>query len=157
MEPLNCNCTSLRSASRTLSLAYDEVLRPSGLRVGQFSILARLAAVGEVTVVEFAEMLAMDRTTLARNLRPLERDGLIHIRVGKDRRERVIDLTRRGDAMLQQALPLWRSVHERFEKRFGNGRAKELRELLGNVVAAGRGLYEEVTGNPLQPMTKHDA
>ena len=72
MTLLQCNCSTLRSATRVLTQAYDEVLRPSGLRTTQFSILARLAGVGPVPLSELAELLAMDRTTLARNLRPLD-------------------------------------------------------------------------------------
>ncbi|WP_114969429.1 MarR family winged helix-turn-helix transcriptional regulator [Rhodoferax ferrireducens] len=143
MEALTCNCSSLRSAARTLTQAYDEVLRPSGLRVTQFSILARLAAVGEVNIAEFSHMLAMDRTTLARNLRPLERENLVLIRVGQDRRERLIGLSRAGEAVLNQALPLWKSVHERFESMFGQERARNLRKQLGDVTQAGRALYEQ--------------
>ncbi|CAM3693742.1 MarR family winged helix-turn-helix transcriptional regulator [Bordetella flabilis] len=143
MEQLHCNCTSLRSAARTLTSVYDEVLRPSGIRVTQFTILARLAAIGETRVNELAEKLAMDRTTLGRNLRPLERDELVQIRVGEDRRERLIDLSPKGRRVLQTAMPLWESIHDRFERQFGKRRAKDLREVLADVVTVGQALYVE--------------
>src|ERR1700744_5613202 len=117
MELLQCNCSSLRSATRVLTQAYDEVLRPSGLRMSQFSILARTAALGELPMSELAEHLAMDRTTLGRNLQPLERDDLIQIQVGQDRRERLISLTPNGRKALARAKPLWDRIHQRFEKK----------------------------------------
>jgi DNA-binding MarR family transcriptional regulator len=143
MELLQCNCSSLRSATRALTLAYDEVLRPSGLRMTQFSILARIGAVGSMPLSELAELLAMDRTTLGRNLRPLERDNLVKIEVGDDRRERLIDLTPAGRRAIALARPLWDSVHSRFEQRFGVRRAAELREMMKQIVGIGRALSDE--------------
>lgn len=143
MELLQCNCSSLRSATRTLSLAYDEVLRPSGLRLTQFSILARIAAVGPHPLNDLAEMLAMDRTTLGRNLKPLERDDLVCLEVGMDRRQRVINLTAAGRRALMRAMPLWETVNQRFEVKFGVGKAKTLRDTMKQLVKTGRELSAE--------------
>ena len=143
MELLQCNCSSLRSATRALSLAYDEVLRPSGLRLTQFSILARIAAVGPHPLNDLAEMLAMDRTTLGRNLKPLERDDLVCLEVGMDRRQRVINLTAAGRRALMRAMPLWETVNQRFEVKFGAGKAKALRDTMKQIVKAGRELSAE--------------
>jgi len=140
MELLQCNCSSLRSATRALSLAYDEVLRPSGLRLTQFSILARIAAVGPHPLNDLAEMLAMDRTTLGRNLKPLERDDLVCLEVGMDRRQRVINLTAAGRRALMRAKPLWETVNQRFEVKFGAGKAKSLRDTMKQIVKTGREL-----------------
>jgi len=143
MELLQCNCSSLRSATRALSLAYDEVLRPSGLRLTQFSILARIAAVGPHPLNDLAEMLAMDRTTLGRNLKPLERDDLVCLEVGMDRRQRVINLTAAGRRALMRAMPLWETVNQRFEVKFGAGKAKSLRDTMKQIVKTGRELSAE--------------
>jgi len=143
MELLQCNCSSLRSATRALSLAYDEVLRPSGLRLTQFSILARIAAVGPHPLNDLAEMLAMDRTTLGRNLKPLERDDLVCLEVGMDRRQRVINLTAAGRRALMRAKPLWETVNQRFEVKFGAGKAKSLRDTMKQIVKTGRELSAE--------------
>jgi DNA-binding MarR family transcriptional regulator len=143
MELLQCNCSSLRSATRALSLAYDEVLRPSGLRLTQFSILARIAAVGPHPLNDLAEMLAMDRTTLGRNLKPLERDDLVCLEVGMDRRQRVINLTAAGRRALMRAMPLWETVNQRFEVKFGVGKAKTLRDTMKQLVKTGRELSAE--------------
>jgi DNA-binding MarR family transcriptional regulator len=143
MELLQCNCSALRGATRALTQAYDEVLRPSGLRMTQFSILARAAAVGELTLSELAEMLAMDRTTLGRNLQPLERDDLVQIKVGVDRRERLISLTPTGKKTLARAKPLWDQSHRRFEEKMGKREAKALRDMMKSVVSVGRELSAE--------------
>lgn len=111
MEMLQCNCSFLRSATRALSQAYEEVLRPSGLRITQFSMLARASAVGKMSLSELADLMAMDRTTLGRNLQPLEREGLVQINVGEDKRERLGSVTPDGRKLLARALPLWKGVH----------------------------------------------
>jgi DNA-binding MarR family transcriptional regulator len=143
MELLQCNCSSLRSATRVLTQAYDEVLRPSGLRMSQFSILSRTAALGELPMSELAEHLAMDRTTLGRNLQPLERDDLVQIQVGQDRRERLISLTPNGRKTLARAKPLWDRIHQRFEKKMGKREAKALRDTMNAIVQVGRELSDE--------------
>ena len=140
---LQCNCSFLRSATRALTQAYDEVLRPSGLRMTQFSMLSRASAVGEISVSELADLMAMDRTTLGRNLRPLERDGLVRVDVGSDRRERLVTVTSAGAKVLAAALPLWEEVHRRFEGKVGKREAKELRMTLKHLVSIGRELSEE--------------
>jgi DNA-binding MarR family transcriptional regulator len=143
MALLQCNCSFLRSATRALTQAYDEVLRPSGLRMTQFSMLSRASAVGEVSLSELADLMAMDRTTLGRNLQPLEREGLVQFVVGEDRRERLVSVTPAGAKVLARALPLWESVHERFEKKFGKREAKDLRDSLREIVSVGRELSAE--------------
>jgi DNA-binding MarR family transcriptional regulator len=143
MELLQCNCSSLRSATRALSLAYDEVLRPSGLRMTQFSILARASAVGEMPLSELADLMAMDRTTLGRNLQPLEREDLIQINVGADRRERLVSITANGRKTLLRAMPLWEDVHRRFEQKVGKREAKALRDMMKSLVNVGRELSAE--------------
>ena len=143
MELLQCNCSFLRSATRALTLAYDEVLRPSGLRMTQFSMLSRASAVGEMSVSELADLMAMDRTTLGRNLQPLEREGLVQLNVGEDRRERLVSVTPAGRRVLARALPLWEEVHQRFENKIGKREAKELRDALKRIVNVGRELSAE--------------
>jgi DNA-binding MarR family transcriptional regulator len=147
MDLLQCNCTFLRGATRALTQAYDEVLRPCGLRTTQFSILSRTAVLGALPVSELADMLAMDRTTLPRNLQLLERDGLIEIKVGaEDRRERLVHLTSAGRKTLARATPLWESVQRRFESKFGTKESKVLRETMNVIVRSARELSDENAG-----------
>ncbi|MDN7722055.1 MarR family winged helix-turn-helix transcriptional regulator [Burkholderia gladioli] len=89
-----CNCLAARKASRYLSALYDGALSQVGLRATQFSILHKLRAGGPLAMGELATVMAMDRTTLSTNLKPLERDGLLAIRPGEDdRRRKAISIT----------------------------------------------------------------
>lgn len=109
-----CNCYTLRRAARAITAAYDEALAPSGLRITQFGVLRWLARLGPLPVTRLAAESALDRSTMGRNLIPLERRGLVRIEVGNvDQRERVAYLTAAGEAAIEAALPLWRKAQER--------------------------------------------
>src|SRR6266851_8021847 len=87
--PEDCNCFAVRSAARHVTQLYDQLLAPAGLRVTQFSILAKLKRLGPLTINALADEMVMDRTTLGRNVLPLQREGLIAIRRGlTDRRSK---------------------------------------------------------------------
>ena len=136
-DPL-CNCLALRQASRYVTGVYDQVLSEAGLRVTQFSILYTLLGLGSMTVNQMSTQLVMDRTTLTRNLKPLERDALVTTGPSEhDKRERVIGLTPAGKAKVKAVLPLWRRAQQAFEQNFGSERAVELRALLRAVVETG--------------------
>ena len=136
-DPL-CNCLALRQASRYVTGMYDQVLSEAGLRVTQFSILYTLLGLGPMTVNQMSTQLVMDRTTLTRNLKPLERDALVTTGPSEhDKRERVIGLTPAGKAKVKAVLPLWRRAQQTFERNFGSERAVELRALLRAVVETG--------------------
>ena len=93
----DCNCLAVRQAARYVTQLYDRYLAQAGLRTSQYGILARLKRLGPMTINELAAELVMDRTTLGRNIRPLERDGLITITPGRsDRRIKELRLTERG-------------------------------------------------------------
>ena len=142
-----CNCLALRQASRYITGVYDQVLSETGLRVTQFSILYKLSALGPMTVNEMSAELVMDRTTLTRNLKPLERDALVSSGPSEhDRRERVISLTPAGKAKVKAVLPLWRKAQQAFEQNFGAERADELRALLRAVVETG--IHDQQAGRP---------
>ena len=135
--PEDCNCFAVRSAARHVTQLYDQLLAPVGLRVTQFSILARLRRRGPLTINALAEDMVMDRTTLGRNIRPLERDGLIRIEpVPSDRRAKELHLTKAGEKRLQAGLEAWAKAQARFVASFGTNRAAELRMLLRAVVAS---------------------
>src|ERR1700716_1695450 len=109
-----CACTTLRRAARAVTAAYDTALAPSGLRITQFSILRKLARLGPLPVTRLAAEAALDRSTMGRNLDPLERRGLVKIKVGnEDHRERVAHLTAAGERAIEAALPYWRAAQER--------------------------------------------
>jgi DNA-binding MarR family transcriptional regulator len=131
-----CNCYAVRAAARHVTQAYDQFLSPVGLRPTQFSILAKLKRKGPLTINALADNMAMDRTTLGRNILPLERDGLIRIEpVASDRRAKELHLTRAGEIRLQAARKGWSAAQAQFERVFGAKRAADLRALLRAVVA----------------------
>jgi DNA-binding MarR family transcriptional regulator len=137
LAPDACNCLAVRSAARHISQFYDQLLAPSGLRGTQFSILARLKRVGPLTINALASEMVMDRTTLGRNILPLERDGLIRIETAaNDRRAKQLQLTRTGEKRLQAAVQGWTEAQARFESTFGPKRAADLRTMLRAVAAA---------------------
>jgi DNA-binding MarR family transcriptional regulator len=108
-----CACATLRRAARAVTAAYDAALAPSGLRITQFSILRRLARLGPLPVTRLAAEAALDRSTMGRNLNPLERRGLVRFRVGNsDQRERIAYLTPAGEAAIAAALPHWRKAQK---------------------------------------------
>ena len=129
-----CTCGSLRKASRRISQFYDAALAPVGIKSTQFSILAEVergSIEGPLSMCELATAMVMDRSTLGHNLRPLERDDLLSLRLTPaDRRKRHVALTKKGRATLQRARRLWRTAEGRFEKIFGKRHAADLREVL---------------------------
>jgi DNA-binding MarR family transcriptional regulator len=133
----DCNCLAIRQAARHVTQFYDQLIAPVGLRTTQFAILSRLKREGPMTINALAAALVMDRTTLGRNILPLQRDGLIEIVASPaDRRRRELRLTDAGLAKHAAALECWSVAQQRFEDVFGGERASALRRLLREVVAA---------------------
>src|SRR5262244_4386339 len=106
--PEDCNCLAVRQAARHITQFYDQLLTPSGLRTTQFSILAKLRRLGPMTINALAAEIVMDRTTLGRNILPLERDGLIAVEKGsRDRRSKELRLTAAGEARFRSGMKVW--------------------------------------------------
>src|SRR3954453_17386927 len=107
-----CLCLHLQRAARAVARRFDEALRPLGLTNGQFSLLMSLNRPEPPTLGAVASLLAMDRTTLTANLKPLRRRLLVEVRIdGTDRRSRRLILTPEGRDLLRTALPVWQSEH----------------------------------------------
>lgn len=133
-----CACFNIRKAARAITQLYDDMLRPSGLRVTQFSILAVTRRLGPVTVSRLADETVTDRTTLTRNLKLLAQQKLIRVAPGQDRREREVTLTDRGRAALAQAYPLWKDVQAQVAEGLGAERFRRLLSDLRATVAVAR-------------------
>ncbi len=116
-----CVCFNLRKTARWVTQLYDEALRPTGLRATQFSLLSATSYLGTATINQLADVMVMDRTTLTRNLRPLENQGYIRVHPGQDRRQREVTLRTAGQKILEQAIPLW----ERIQKHVIHGLGKD--------------------------------
>jgi DNA-binding MarR family transcriptional regulator len=137
-EGSRCNCTSLRKASRRISQLYDAALAPSGLKTTQRAILAQIGRSEPTTIGKLAEALVMDSGALAHTLKPLERDSLIAVAVDpRDRRNRLITLTRRGRAKLAETDALWANAQRGFEVAFGAAKSDSLREALRFLISDG--------------------
>ena len=118
----------MRSGRRALARRFDEALRPLGLTNGQFSLLMSLNRPQPPGMGSVASLLAMDRTTLTANLKPLERRGLVRVRIDdSDRRSRRLILTGEGRDLLAAALPVWQSRHHAIEKMLAGADAEALR------------------------------
>ena len=133
-RPSPCHCRVLREATRRTTQLYDRHLAPSGLRLGQYSVLAVLARAGPLTVGALAEALVMDRTATSRTLLPLQRDGLVGSGPGRDGRSRALELTPTGRERLAAARPLWLDAQAAFETAYGSEEARDLGRCLTRVV-----------------------
>jgi DNA-binding MarR family transcriptional regulator len=136
LETTDCNCLAIRQAARHVSQIYDGYLAAVGLKTSQYSILARLNRLGPLSINELAKAMVMDRTTLGRAVRPLERDKLLTIGPGDDGRTRRLKLTAAGQAKLKAAVAQWRGAQKKFEQSFGVDESAALRTALRRVVAA---------------------
>jgi DNA-binding MarR family transcriptional regulator len=114
-----CVCNTLRMVSRTVTQLYDDILRPSGLRVTQYSILATLARMGEANLRQLEDALAIDQTTLTRSLGLLERRGVIERVPHPDGRIKAMRLTSKGRRVLTVARPLWVQAQNRVLRELG--------------------------------------
>ena len=113
-----CFATQARRAARHLSRMYDDALRPHGIKVSQFSILiAASVSRGQATITELADELGLERSTLSRNLRPLERCGLIEIGEEQQHRSREVALTSKGRQLVDKAYGDWAQVQERARRQ----------------------------------------
>ncbi|WP_329374233.1 MarR family winged helix-turn-helix transcriptional regulator [Streptomyces sp. NBC_01483] len=125
-------------AAPYLGATYDKALAPVGLRTTQFGILQQLRAHGEMTITSLADTIAMDRTTMASNLKPLAREGLVTIEPSAaDRRARIATITPDGISRMKAALPLWKAVQAQFEDNLGGDEAAQLRASLAAVLRTG--------------------
>jgi DNA-binding MarR family transcriptional regulator len=110
----NCLCLNARREAQRLTRAYDDKLRPYGLTINQFSMLATLILAGPLPVANLADRLGIDRTTLTRNLALGEKSGLVETVNGEDRRVRLVKITGAGRVLADRALPAWRELHSKF-------------------------------------------
>ena len=130
-----CACFTLRRAARAVTQLYDRALAPAGLTANQFTLLVAVARTGEIPFSRLAGVLGMDRTTLTRNLGPLERDRLAATRPGPDRRVRLVGLTAKGRKALESAIPLWRQAQRRIVGGTGADRWTAIRRDVERIAA----------------------
>ena len=132
----NCVCHKTRMAARAVTRLYDDTLRSIGLRATQLAVLVAVGGDNVVSITALAKFMGMDRSTLTRNLAPLERDGLI--RVGNEgwRRSRTVEITKKGRSRLREALPLWEKAQETLRRKLGLRRWAVIRADLDDLIRA---------------------
>ena len=130
----SCLCHNARMASRVITRAYDEALRPTGLRATQVAVLAAVAAQGALSIKALADSLEMERTTLTRNLRPLEEQGYVAIAPEGRYRSRVLALTKSGEAALLKALPLWEAAQRSALQQLGAQRWPTIQKAFADLI-----------------------
>ncbi len=116
----SCACHKVRMAARAVTRAYDETLRPTGLRASQLSVLVAVGTGEAPSIAALAQVLGMDRSTLTRNLGPLEKEGLVKVGLEGWRRSRSLEITKKGQSRLREALPLWQKAQDMLKGRLGN-------------------------------------
>lgn len=129
-----CLCLHLQRAARAVGRRFDEALRPFNLTHGQYSLLVSLNRPHPPRISDVATLLAMDRTTLTANLKPLARRGLLTITPDpKDKRGRLLNLTDPGRDLLVQAVPVWRETHDEIDQVLGRDDNEQLRSDLTDL------------------------
>ena len=128
--PALCPVFNVRAASRLLTQLFDDILKPSGLQITQLSILVGIATSENPTINQLAKILVMDRTTLTRGLKPLEKAGLLKIKKGDDKRTTILEVTPKGMKIMLKALPYWKKARAKaiddFGEKFIDGLNKSL-------------------------------
>jgi DNA-binding MarR family transcriptional regulator len=116
--PTVCMGMHVRRASRIVTQVYDAALRPVGLALNQFTLLVSIYLAGPVPITQLAQELFTDQTTLTRNIKLLEKRELVAIAPGVDRRIKLVSLTPQGQALLAQAIPLWKQAQAEIMQQF---------------------------------------
>jgi DNA-binding MarR family transcriptional regulator len=133
-----CMCHRARMAARVVTRAYDDALRPTGLRATQLAVLAAVGARGALSIKSLADSLEMERTTLTRNLRPLEELGYVLLSEERRHRSRVLTLTASGRAALLDALPLWEKAQHAIRQGLGDRHWPAVQAALTRLTAEAR-------------------
>ncbi len=133
---LPCACQNLRRLTRIVTRIYDRELRKAGIEITQFGLLTALAIIGEANQKTLSAGFAMDSTTLTRTLALLRRQGWIHVRPGKDRREHVFRLTEAGKRQTAAAQRHWEAAERRLRKTLGPSGWKQMHTTVAQVTNA---------------------
>ena len=116
----SCGCHKVRMAARAVTRAYDYDLRPANLRATQLAMLVALGNDGAMSITALAKTMGMDRSTLTRNLHPLEKEGLVAVGLEGWHRSRTLEITKKGRSRLRQAFPYWRQAQDALRHKLGD-------------------------------------
>ncbi|MCE2510595.1 MAG: winged helix-turn-helix transcriptional regulator [Alphaproteobacteria bacterium] len=130
-----CLCHNLRRSSRAVTRLYDEAMAPAGLPANQMAILVGIALLDQPTISALAREMAMDPSTLSRNLRPLEQEGLLQIKTGIKQREKRLVVTAKGIRRIKRALPFWAKAQAKLTKRMQPDLQEEVLAALADLTS----------------------
>ena len=130
MAPI-CYCAALRSATRKMTAIYDAALAPTGVNLAQFSLLRKIQRAAPVSLSDLGRLAELDRSTIGRNVKVLQRMGLARVTPGEDQREATVTLDEGGLVVLRDGAPLWDEAQRRIEEKLGEGGSAQLNTLLG--------------------------
>ncbi|RUP10537.1 MarR family transcriptional regulator [Hyphomicrobium sp.] len=125
-----CYCIALRKAERRVTSVYDEALKPAGVNIAQFSLMRTIEREAPVSLSKIGRLAELDRSTVGRNVKVLERMGLVKTLHGEDQREAAVVLTARGRSVLVDGAKLWDEAQTMIEKRLGVVATRQLKTLL---------------------------
>lgn len=132
----SCACQKVRMAARAVTRAYDDALRPMGLRATQLTVLVAVGNNGSMSITALANVMGMDRTTLTRNLGPLEKEGLITVGLEGWHRSRAVEITKKGQSRLRQALPYWEQAQANLRRKLGDQNWGRVHDCLNQLIRA---------------------
>jgi DNA-binding MarR family transcriptional regulator len=140
IECLDCVCYEFRKTARFVINYYDTALKDADLKSNQFIILVSVAYLESPNFKKLAEFVGIDQSTLARNLNTVEKQKLVSVKAGKNRREKLISLTKKGERKLVSSFPLWRKAQGRIVDGLGTENWKNIQRELTDVVSITKGL-----------------
>src|SRR5215813_430393 len=132
----NCLCHRTRMAARAVTRLYDDTLRSVGLRATQLAVLVAVGGDDVVSITALAKFMGMDRSTLTRNLTPLEREGLIRVGIEGWRRSRTVEITKKGSGRLREATSLWERAQKTLRGKLGSRKWSVIRAGLDDLTRA---------------------
>jgi DNA-binding MarR family transcriptional regulator len=133
MDPITCHCVAVRTAARKTTALYDAMLAPAGVTLAQFSLLRKIKRVGPASLTRLGQHTELDRSTIGRNVKALEKLGLVRFGPGEDQREAAVRLTPQGERVLLTGAPLWEEAQRRVEAALGATGAEQLQKLAHNL------------------------
>jgi len=133
--PEPCIALSIRKADRVISQIYTDHLSPLGLKSTQFAVLRVLHVLGSTTAKQMQDVLVMEQASVSRSLKPLIRDGFIATREGEDKRQKVLSLSKSGQALFNKAEKLWNNAQEHIREKLGEDKESALLSLNEQIIA----------------------
>lgn len=139
-ECLDCVCYEVRKTARFVINYYDAALKDADLKSNQFIVLVAVAYLKSPNFTKLADFVGIDQSTLARNLITVEKQKLVSVKTGKNRREKLITLTKKGEHKVEKSFPLWKKAQGRLVGGIGTERWRDIQNELRDVVGVTKGL-----------------